>query len=177
MKTNFERGQLNAQDDLNANFIEIGQLIENSILPLVAIDGIEGQIGNLPNVNGKEVGVGNSVTYTNDNYKFISVNKTNHRIKIEEDGVYCFVMHAWVHPTSDHNGYFYINVAKDGLRIGGQDRLFSVGSGSLKFRQDGAGIFISQLAKGDEISALIETNYAGTLSSAGIKSVMVVKVA
>lgn len=82
MKTNFERGQLNAQDDLNANFIEIEQLIKKSYLPVTLIDGIEGQISNVTAPNNKEVGVGNTVYYTTDT-KPISVNSSTHKIVIE----------------------------------------------------------------------------------------------
>ncbi|WP_430394042.1 hypothetical protein ACJK23_02010 [Enterococcus faecalis] len=175
MKTNFERGQLNAQDDLNANFIEIGQLIKKSYLPVTLIDGKEGQISNVTAPNNKEVGVGNTVYYTTD-IKPISVNSSTHKIVIEEDGIYCFVMQVWVQFSAIHNGYYYLNVLKNGTRAPGQSRLWGTGADYLKNRNDATGIYIASLAKGDEINAIVETNFAGTIANSGIKSVLAVKI-
>ncbi|MCC4082958.1 hypothetical protein [Enterococcus faecalis] len=175
MKTNFERGQLNAQDDLNANFIEIGQLIKKSYLPVTLIDGIEGQISNVTGPNNKEIGVGDTVYYTADT-KPVSVNSSTHKIVVEEDGIYCFVMQVWAQFSTNHNGYFYINMLKNGTRAPGQNRLWGTGADALKNRNDATGIYIASLVAGDEINAAIETNYAGTIANSGIKSVLAVKI-
>ncbi|QPB60499.1 hypothetical protein [Enterococcus faecalis] len=165
------KGDADWHEIINKNF----SVLEQNIVSIALIDGKEGQIADVSTSNGKEVGVGSTIYYTDSSYKFVSVD-SKHRILVNEDGVYCFIMQAWGQIPVSHNGYFYMNTAKNGVRAGGQDRLFGTGADALKNRQDGTGMYIGKFTKGDTISALIETNYTGKIDSAGIKSVVVVKV-
>ena len=51
-----------------------------------------------------------------------------------------------------------------------------LGGSSWKNRQDGLGMVIRNFKKGDQLSALIETNYMGEVNSTGIKSATLIKI-
>lgn len=145
---------------------------------LVGINGTEGSFTKvIGNMNNKEVGFGSDFSYIDERTKLANLNKNNNRLVIEEDGMYILIVHFWVQPITTVNGYWYFNFAINGVRAGGPtDRFWGLGGSSWKNRQDGLGMVIRNFKKGDQLSALIETNYMGEVNSTGIKSATLIKI-
>lgn len=154
------------------------KLISLSDINIAVIDGTQGSVNtSTPNMNGKELGFGESVSFISQENVFANVDSSNHRLTVSEEGLYCLLAHVWVQPTGTVNGYWYLNTAINGVRAGGTDRMWGIGNTGWKNRQDGTGIFIKRLNAGDGISVLVETGYADAVNSAGIKSAILIKLA
>lgn len=162
MKTNFERGQLNAQDDLNENFKEIEAAVA---LQSVVIEG------------QSHTGAGTSETPVR--FKKGSEKSTHPSIapvfSVDENGdllclkagTYLFDSVSWIQPSAEFNGYFYLNLKVNGVRPA-SSRLGSVGANTVKNRNDFPGRAVVTVPANATISIVTETNATVSFTSFGV---------
>lgn len=153
MKTNFERGQLNAQDDLNENFKEIAQFMSTSV-PLQVYFG---KGSDLPNVvSGTKLKMGEmkgiDMYHSIDDVPFeLSDDSTTITMK-RDCGLYISAV-AKIHGDNTIN-YTYIKIRKNG----NEDDFIAYGSGgNFNYQTYMAGAYVfDDLKTGDQLTFTVE---------------------
>lgn len=165
MKTNFERGQLNAQDDLNENFVEIeNELTKFDKMFTTTIYNSDGEVSSLP-YNGAVFGFGSQIN-TNGTTPAFSVNE-KHEAVCEIPGTYSVVAQIRLQFNTSSDGYVYIDLLKNGTAINANSGMFAMGGGGMRNRNAHAGHNVITLAKGDKLSWKTSSNLSGNLAFAG----------
>lgn len=168
------------------NFSEAPTVNESEVLTKEEIGGMVtlnmsvfyGEQGQLTgaNVDSKEVFSGTQIFHLRPE-RPVAIRAENGRVKIQEEGVYLFIIHAWYQIGTQTNGYVYFNFFKNGKRAGNYDRIMGQGVDALKNRWDGTGQCVTTANAGDEYSVGIETSITGSFMSLGTKTITVIKLA
>lgn len=136
--------------------------------------GKEAQVSNvIPNLTVLGFGATKQSLKPSEN---MSVRNSDGSITINQDGMYLIFAHCWFQGGGTLNGYMYYNMMVNGGRAGGEDRLYGMGSDTMKNRHDGVGSYVRKLSSGDKLNVQVETNITAGFSSAGVKMLTLVKI-
>lgn len=162
MKTNFERGQLNAQDDLNANFkeIETALALQTTIVEGRPLTGAGTSETVLPFKEGSEKSTCPSIT------PFFTVGGDGNLLCLKA-GTYLFESANFVQPSVEFNGYFYLNLKINGSRPA-NPRIGGLGANTVKNRNDFFGRVIATVPENATISVVTETNASVSFTGFGV---------
>lgn len=153
MKTNFERGQLNAQDDLNENFEEIKEFMEaptplqiyfgkGSDLP----DVVSGTPLNLGSISGIDM------YHSNKDLPF-DVTDNNTTLTMKRDCALHVAGVAKIHGDNSIN-YTYVKIRRNGV----EDDFIAYGTGTnFNYQTYLAGAYVfNDLKAGDKVTFTVE---------------------